>query len=231
MSKEKGYVIYEGPSMINGEPIVAVVTMKSNNVKTGNMASMWIMSADEKPTDATKSGADQAVCGMCPHRHHLGGSCYVVLFQAPLNVYKTYKRGGYALATDLNVFDNVLIRFGAYGDPAALPLDLLNGIKARAKNHTSYTHQWKSNDNDILKTTSMASVDSKAEAMQAQENGWRTFRVTKDISDLLSTEIVCPNTTHGIECKDCKLCSGYSKAKNIVIEVHGTKKNKFEELV
>lgn len=229
MSKEKGYVIYEGPSMLNGEPIVAVVTMKSTNVKTGDMASMWILSADEKPTDASKSGSDSAVCGMCPHRHHLGGSCYVVLFQAPLNVYKTYKRGAYPIATDMSIFNDRLIRFGAYGDPAALPIDILNNIKSRSKNHTSYTHQWKNADKDILKSISMASVDSQVEALEAQKNGWRTFRVTNNIKDLLPNEIVCPNTTNNIQCADCKLCSGAGKAKNIVIEVHGNKKSKFVE--
>jgi hypothetical protein len=35
----------------------------------------------------------------------------------------------------------------------------------------------------------------------------------------MENEIICPNTTHGTKCIDCKLCSGFSKAKNIVIQV------------
>lgn len=49
-AKATGYVIYEGKSRINGEEIIAVVTMKSNNVKTGNVPSMWIMYKNLPPT-------------------------------------------------------------------------------------------------------------------------------------------------------------------------------------
>jgi hypothetical protein len=46
----------------------------------------------------------------------------------------------------------------------------------------------------------------------------------------MENEIICPNTTHGTKCIDCKLCSG-SKAKNIVIQVHGAKVKRFIEEV
>ena len=94
MSKQKikGYTIFEGKSPINGEEIIAVITLESKNIKTGNMASMWIMHKDLAPTVASKEGKDESVCGMCPHRHHLGGACYVTLFQAPLQVWKSYHK-------------------------------------------------------------------------------------------------------------------------------------------
>ena len=123
MSKKiKGYVIYEGASQINGEPIVAIVTLNSNNVKTGNMASMWILHKDVKPTEASKSGDDEAVCGMCPHRHNLGGACYVTLFQAPLQVFKSYHKGNYPKVESMEVFEGMNVRFGAYGAPQAGPV-------------------------------------------------------------------------------------------------------------
>ena len=59
--KPNGYVIYEGKSPLNGDNIVAIITLKSSNVKTGNMASMWIMHRDVKPTDASKEGKDESV--------------------------------------------------------------------------------------------------------------------------------------------------------------------------
>jgi hypothetical protein len=83
MSKVTGYVIYEGKSEINGKNIVAVITLNSSNIKTGDMASMWILNADESPNEASKSGSDESVCGQCVHRHFFNGSCYVTLFQAP----------------------------------------------------------------------------------------------------------------------------------------------------
>jgi len=35
--KLNGVVLYEGPSMLDGEPIVVIATLKSSNIKTGNM--------------------------------------------------------------------------------------------------------------------------------------------------------------------------------------------------
>ena len=227
MSKARGYVIYEGKSQLNGENIVAIVTMNSTNIKTGNMASMWILNADMTPTQASKEGKDESVCGDCKHRAVNKGACYVTLFHAPLQVYKSYKKGNYPIANDMTIFEGMKVRFGAYGDPSAIPTQILASIKAVVKNNTSYTHQWKQG-NKILKQVSMASVDSIAEQKQAVSEGWRTFRVTSDLSDKLPNEIVCPNTTKAIQCADCGLCSGTStRARNIVIEVHGAKKKKF----
>ena len=234
MKKEKinGYVVYEGKSRINGKNIVAIVTMESSNVKTGNMASMWILNADESPIEASKSGNDDSVCGMCPHRHFSGGSCYVTLFQAPLQVYKSWKNGKYRIMDNVNVFEGMKMRFGAYGDPYAIPMDILNSIKSVIKNNTSYTHQWNNESNDdnaILKKVSMASVDSIEEAKIAQSKGWRTFRITKNENILMENEIICPNYSHDVKCIDCRLCSGSGNMKNILRPVHGAKKNKFVE--
>jgi len=229
MKKASGYIVYEGKSQINGDNIVAIVTMKSTNAKTGNMASMWILNADMTPTEASKTGKDESVCGDCKHRATNKGACYVTLFHAPLQVYKSYKKGNYPTTNDMTIFEGMKVRFGAYGDPSAIPTQILASIKAVVKNNTSYTHQWKANDK-ILKQVSMASVDSIEEQKSAVANGWRTFRVTTDLSDKLSNEIICPNTTKAIQCADCGLCSGNSiGAKNIVIEVHGSKKGNFEK--
>ena len=227
MKKATGYIIYEGKSQINGDNIVAIVTMKSTNAKTGNMASMWILNADMTPTQASKEGKDESVCGDCKHRAINNGACYVTLFQAPLQVYKSYKKGNYPIAKDMTIFEGMKVRFGAYGDPYAIPTQILTSLKAVVKNSTSYTHQWKQGDK-VLKKVSMASVDSIEEQKQAVSEGWRTFRVSADLSDVQADEIICPNTTKNIQCIDCGLCSGNGiGAKNIVIEVHGIKKNKF----
>jgi len=231
--KPTGYIVYEGESQLNGEPIVAIITIKSVNTKTGNMAQLWILRSDMHPIEAKKVGADDAICGGCQFRQSLGGACYVNLGHAPSAVYKTYTKGGYPVAKKFNIFDGLNIRFGAYGDPAAIPVNILALLKSYSRNNTSYTHQWRTNkDNTILKAVSMASVDSLTEAQEASEAGYRWFRVTNDISTLRSDEIICPNTTKGILCKDCNLCSGNAiKAKSIVIESHGTWVKNFKEKV
>jgi len=229
--KPTGYIIYEGVSQLNGEPIVGIITMKSANVKTGNMAQLWIMRSDIHPIDAKKQKLDDAVCGQCQFRQSLGGACYVNLGHAPSAVYRSYSKGSYPVCDDLSIFEGMKVRFGAYGDPAAIPVSLLATLKRYVKNNTSYTHQWKDNkDNELLKQVSMASVDNLLEAQEASEAGYRWFRVTNDIETLRDDEIVCPNTTKGTLCMDCNLCSGNSVgAKSIVIENHGTWSKKFIE--
>ena len=91
--KEKGYVLYKGPSRIDGEEIVVILTLQSTNIKTGNMAQLWIMREDTPPHIAKKQGKDISVCGDCP----IKDNCYVVLFQGPLSVWNAYKRGTYML--------------------------------------------------------------------------------------------------------------------------------------
>jgi hypothetical protein len=56
------------------------------------MASMWILNADESPIEASKSGRATKVFVDNVCIDILNGSCYVTLFQAPLQVYKSYKK-------------------------------------------------------------------------------------------------------------------------------------------
>jgi hypothetical protein len=74
----------------------------------------------------------------------------------------------------------------------------------------------------------MASVDSMEEQQTATAAGWRTFRVARDLA-AGPKEIVCPNTTAGVQCADCGLCRGTAvKAKSILIEVHGVGQSNFQ---
>ena len=232
--KLNGFVLYEGKSNLDpSQNIVAIVTSKSANPKTGNMAQLWILNKDINPMTASKEKKDNAVCGSCILRQSLGGACYVTIFQAPNKVWKTYKNGGYK-PIDVpdygNHFSGVKMRFGAYGDPAAIPTHILASLKAYVANNTSYTHQWKEDAAQGLKTLSMASVDNVEEAKQATKKGWRYFRVAKEDERLLKGEIICPNVTTGVSCIDCGLCNGAKpndRRKSIVIPVHGARKNKF----
>jgi len=228
-NKTTGFVVYKGKSVINGEPIMGIVTLNSRNIKTGKMAQLWILRSDEHPVNVTRKGLDEAICGKCILRQSLGGACYVNIAQGPASVYRAYKAGKYPTLKVKDFekeFGGLRMRFGAYGDPYALPLGVLNSIKAVIKNNTSYTHQWK-NASMQLAAMSMASVNNIEEAKEAVKAGWRYFRVT-DNNKLLKNEIICPNATTGVKCYDCKLCSGNAiQAKNIVIPIHGNWKNKF----
>jgi hypothetical protein len=92
----QGVIVYDGPSLLNGERIVAIITRRSNNRKTGDMPQLWILVADLSPTKAAIVGADASVCGRCPLRgdgRHRG--CYVDLARAPMSVWSAWRRGLY----------------------------------------------------------------------------------------------------------------------------------------
>jgi|14BtaG_2_1085337.scaffolds.fasta_scaffold27511_3 hypothetical protein len=232
--KPTGFILYEGKSNLDpSQDIVAIVTTKSSNRKVGDMMQLWILNKDINPLTASKEKRDNAVCGDCKLKQSAGGACYVVLFQAPFQVWKSYKKGSYK-HLELNqyhkYFTDAKIRFGAYGDPAALPIEILASLKAYAANNTSYTHQWKDKASQGLKTMSMASVDNEHEAKEATKMGWRYFRVAKTNEELLENEIICPNVTHNVSCINCNLCNGSKEnenRKNIVIPVHGVRANRF----
>lgn len=229
-----GVVLYEGPSAIDNAPIVIIanrIESASNNSKTGAMVQTFIMRADIAPHEAVKSGADASICGNCPHRPSLFGSCYVKVFQAPLSTFKAYKSGRYALpgadydpALLPELFAGTLFRIGSYGDPGAAPIGFWGPLVAHAKAVNGYSHQWQTRPD--LKSHCMASVETESQAKTAQALGWRTFRVKLATENKVSGEVVCPASKEAgakTSCADCRACGGLSaKAKaSIVINAHG----------
>ena len=216
--EETGTIIYKGPSLLDDSPIVVIATglgRPSKNTKTGEMVQTWIMRSDIEPHVAVRTGDDVSVCGNCPLR---GKPCYVLVKNAPLSVYRKFKRGGYK--HDLyDLLQGQRIRLGSYGDPAAMPLALTRRLASIASHWTGYTHQWKTVHG--LRDFCMASVDSEAERVQAIRAGWRTFRVS---NKPLPAEVQCPEVTPGstATCATCNLCKGAAiTARSISIPAHG----------
>jgi len=238
MTKINGAIIYRGPSMLDGAPIVVVVTglaKSSRNAKTGDMLQTWIVRDDVNPIEAAKTGQDESICGDCVHRPINGGSCYVKLFQAPLNIFKSAHRGIYPTVIDLNDIAALgvdrVVRLGSYGDPAAVPVGVWEALTAHASAWTGYTHQWRVAPH--LMALCMASADSVAEHVMAKAMGWRTFRVRTASEPVLDKEFVCPASKEAgvkTDCASCKACMGTSaKAKaSPVIIAHGATARRFE---
>jgi hypothetical protein len=233
-----GVILWEGPSAIDGAPIVVIATglkgRASRNEKTGDMVQTWIIRADVDPHDATKFGEDASVCGSCPHRPALGGSCYVKVFQAPKSVWKAYQRGVYPRAMPWEVADlfaGRMVRLGSYGDPAAAPVAMWRAVVSKAAGSTGYTHQWRTAE-PAFKSLVMASADSAAEGLIARLQGWRTFRIRTADEPLAAREFVCPASAEAgykTDCASCRACGGTSsKAKaSPVIIAHGATARRF----
>lgn len=234
-----GAVLFEGPSMIDGAPIVVIAIFKSGNTKTGNMLQTYIIRSDMAPLDASKTGADSAICGNCPHRgtpttdpakkQAEKRPCYVNLGQGPTVVYKAYKAGKYPRVTDSAAINYIgagrMVRLGTYGDPLAAPVGIWRQLVRDAVGHNGYTHQpvlaAKYNASDLV----MMSADSVADAAIFKAQGKRYFRVAAVGSEKLAGEIHCPASKERgakLNCIDCKMCPGTTglKSTGVVIWQH-----------
>jgi hypothetical protein len=235
MTKPLGYIAYEGPSLIDGRPIVVIINKidGSDNAKTGAIVQSFIIRSDIAPTDALKTGADVSICGQCVHRPILAKTngaapCYVNVGRSVRSVYEAYKRGRYERASAAVIADALtgkIVRLGTYGDPAAAPVQMWQAITANAAGRRGYTHQWQAAgfDHASWAPLVMASADSIDEAAQANLYGMRVFRVSVGV-DQQAGEAVCPASAEGgrrTTCEKCILCSGTTiAARDVVIADH-----------
>lgn len=250
-TQSNGRVIYRGPSLLDGAPIVVVAIgfkSGSTNRKTGDMIQTYILRDDVAPTDAIRTGQDSSICGTCPHRgsvipnpsgsnptttqhptRNVGRTCYVNVGQGPLAAWRTYKAGGYPL-WDGHGVNGKFVRLGTYGDPAAVPVDVWRALLRDASGHTGYTHQWQNPalpNLSELRSLCMASVDTVQEAKLAAELGWRYFRVVikPEPTPPELKESLCPASAEAgrvLKCEQCLACAGANGRRgSIYIPAHG----------
>lgn len=231
--KALGYILYEGPSEIDGAPIVVIMTglSGSSNRKTGSMLQTYILRSDVHPIDAVRTGDDESICGSCEHRPILAkvtgnAPCYVEVGKGASMVWKAYKAGRYArlpLYVVARLIAGRVLRLGTYGDPAAAPIRIWQAVVVYVAGWTGYSHQWRTLGRE-WQILVMASVDSESDRIDAKSAGWRTFRVSIGL-DRQNGEISCPASKEAgarTTCIDCRLCKGTQiVAKDIVIADHG----------
>ena len=221
-TNKNGLVLWEGPSKLNGDPIVVIATgfdHKSSNGKTGDMLQTWILHQDVHPVEAFKSGDGMAVCANCPHHGTRQASCYVQWGYAPTSIWHAYKRGSYAKAKSVAPFAGRAVRFGAAGDPAMAPVSLWERIAEVASVHTAYTHQWRQPWAQRLKGMAQASCDGLTDYLDATAHGWKCFLVSRERPEGLVQCQASDEAGHKTTCFECHLCDGASA--NVVINPHG----------
>jgi hypothetical protein len=236
MTAEIGFIMYQGASALNGDPIISIATLHSANDKTGDMVQLWILPSEISPLEALKTNNNKGACGSCKLQGWFDGKkmqdrvCYVTVGQAPQGIYKAWKRKKYPIYNPkihAKKLRGRKIRLGAYGDPAALPCELLEHLVNLSIGHTGYSHQLF----DIAKTDRpladrlaqllMVSCDDNAQHDLATSYGWRTFTVKTPDGDIPDGAIECPFYSHNVQCEDCLLCCGSAKnAKSIYVIAH-----------
>jgi hypothetical protein len=241
MAMENG-IIYRGPSLLDGSPIVVIATYSDRNRKTGTMVQTYIIRADMDPVTANRTGADEAICGTCPLRGIANLTkakgqadkrpCYVTLIHGPSLVYRSMLRGVYPDATDPDAATAIgwgrMVRIGTYGDPAAVPMHVWDALTMRAKGWTAYTHQWLHHFDAL--TYAMASVESLTAAKYVWARNGRTFRIIRDVAEIdPAREVLCPASAEAgkrTTCADCRLCAGQAtrSPKSVAIVAHGNGK-------
>lgn len=172
-------------------------------------------------------------CGGCPLRH---GGCYTFKFtqamghlsmlRSVVKQYGTFDRIPGLMGLDLEKLAEATagryVRFGAYGNPDTMPLDVVEFMCNQAKTWTGYTHNWKQPAKfEYLKYFMASAHSDKTE--WAPVAGIRSF-VTDG-----ATGVQCPasdeyynKTGKKVTCSQCGLCSGLKgKGKgNVRINSH-----------
>lgn len=236
MSLPNTVLVWSGASLHpdgNGESVGLFATglrTPSGNLKTGPMIQTYILALDADPILTVRGGDDSSVCGACPQSPTRGGGCYVNIGHAPLGIWRAWERGSvpailpgqWGALGDL--IRGRMVRMGAYGDPAAVPVGVWERILRGAAGWTGYTHAWRSlAPRHPLSRLCMASCDNPGDIRPAQAKGWRAFAMASDPSSVAGA-IPCPHYTHALTCADCGLCAGSSiGAKHITVRPHGAK--------
>lgn len=237
-----GFVLYCGPSMIDGQPIVVIATGLEDggsNSKTGPMVQVYIIRADQNPLQAVQTGDDVSICGTCIHmgrivadpktgaRKNVGRSCYVTLMHGPRVVWDAFQRGVYPEVTPAKarrLLARKRVRLGAYGDPGAVPIRIWQVALQQVDEMTGYTHRWR--EVPELADFCMASCDSEVDRVLAKALGFRTYRVRPKGEPKAKGEGHCPAGAEmgkAIQCAYCLLCGGHRSGgkADITIEAHG----------
>lgn len=198
------------------------------------MIQVWVLRTDQPPMDAKRANLDDAVCGDCELRGRDGkhSGCYVAPWVAPHAVWKAWKAGNYPIASGSKLAAKLKgeqLRLTGYGDIAAVPLAIWQGLLASVTGWTAYTHSWRVVD-PAFKAFAMASVTTIEDYEAAHKAGWRTFRTRNThTASVFPAEAICPASEeagHRTTCLACNLCRGQANpAKSVVIVAHGKQSN------
>jgi len=218
------------------QDIVAIATRNSTNRKTGKSVQIWILDATMHPVESRRSGHDaDNQCNGCPFSSNNG--CYVNA--NPLGaIWRAYQRGSYEYlqmgTREWHDFFSVpFVRFGAYGNPSHLPVEMIDSIARLSKRITGYFHDWHEMPAPLAKAYGryfMASCEP-TNVEYAKNLGLRTFTISETP---LINDIECLADAKGLSCAECGLCDGNNRRSSLPsvwINPHGYQLKKAVEVV
>jgi hypothetical protein len=229
-----------------GDAIILFTTGKTSNkkiadpketiIQTYSFSRGQLAASLQKGTMTEFFGHDEPVCGNCPFAVNNGAkvsACYTHKYMQ----YAGFLSSLRAIARKYESFDNIpelddtmragivgmsagrYVRFGSYGEPSLIPIDLVARICNVASMWTGYTHQWANRPEyaDYF----MASTHGAVDTVMAETSGWRCFASTHEAMD---TMVHCPASKEAgfvSRCSKCGLCSGTKgkgkKSVNIIL--------------
>lgn len=211
-------LIWKGPSEFDGKPVVLALTLGSQNSKTGDCDTLWVLDEFEFP----HAIGTEATCGTCS----IKTTCYVCP-HTKANVFKALR--GKDIEPMPVPSKPRMLRVTGAGDLGAIPPLVVRDLLKRPYRFVGYTHAWRARPD--LRSYCMASVETEADMFEAHMLGWRTFRVVPEFADdkvLADNETWC-RSHKGLQCNRCLQCTGTSgSGPSFAIRAHGYRRRNLE---
>lgn len=200
-----------------------IATPKETIVQTYSFSRGQLDASLGKPGMTEFFMHDGPVCGDCPFAVSNGArvsSCYTHKYMQ----YSGFLASLRSIARKYKSFDDIpeldetmrsiivgmcagrYVRFGSYGEPTLIPIDLVSRICNVASSWTGYTHQWMRRPE--YASYLMASTHGAVDSVIAETSGWRCFASTHE---RMETMTHCPASKESgfvSNCSKCGLCSG-----------------------
>lgn len=230
-------------SYISGDNLFVVTLGRTTNAKIADPKALIVQTytysvaqlkaAKDKVGQAEFFSHDKPNCLDCPLSGNAGtGKCYTHKYMQFAGFLSQLRSVG---VSDIGELDQAkrsaiiemcrgrYVRFGTYGEPSLMPVDLISEMVDVSKSHTGYTHQWDKAWAQGYAPYFMASVHNQGEEFEAKAMGWRSF-ITVDKGQE-SDAVQCPASKEAgykATCASCNLCSGRrtKTTKNIKINKH-----------
>lgn len=215
---------------------IALPTDKVVQTYTFAMAQVnYIAQCDKsgvKPSQKEFFALDASNCLDCPLSGNSGtGKCYThkyMQFSGFVSMIRSIVRKGWSDRLDAEMRADIcrwsvgnFVRFGTYGEPSLMPIDLVGDMVMNAKSWTGYTHQAGKQWAQPFSAYFMASAHSQVDA--DGKIGWRSFIAEEDTTSTKAVQ--CPasaESKYASHCAKCGLCSGIAGkgSKNVKIAIH-----------